>query len=173
MRVAVITSSDSGAAGTREDKSGPLIQEIVARLGGQVVSYALLPDEQEELEKAMACIADEGLADLILTTGGTGCSKRDCMPEATAAISQRNVPGIPEAIRAYSMQFTGRAMLSRGAAGIRNETMIVNLPGSPKAIQEVLEYIYPHLEHGVEILTGASFDCARDAHPHGASHGKE
>lgn len=166
MRVAVITSSDSGAAGKREDKSGPLIQEIVTRLGGKVVSYTLLPDEQEQLEAAMRSIAEEGRADLILTTGGTGCSRRDCMPEATAAVSERNVPGIPEAIRAYSMQFTGRAMLSRGAAGIRKETMIVNLPGSPKAIQEVLEYIYPHLEHGVEILTGASSDCARGAHSH-------
>ena len=166
MRVAVITSSDSGAAGMREDKSGPLIREIVTGLGGQVVSYTLLPDEQRQLEDAMKSIADSKAADLILTTGGTGCSKRDRMPEATAAVSERNVPGFPEAIRAYSMQFTGRAMLSRGAAGIRKETMIVNLPGSPKAIREVLEYIYPHLEHGVEILTGAASDCARE-HSHG------
>jgi molybdenum cofactor synthesis domain-containing protein len=126
-----------------------------------VVSYQLLPDEQPQLEEAMKAIADQGAADLILTTGGTGFSKRDCMPEATAAVSQRNVPGIPEAMRAYSMQFTGRAMLSRAAAGIREETLIVNLPGSPKAVRETLEFIYPHLEHGVEILTGAATNCAR------------
>lgn len=171
MRVAVITSSDSGAAGLREDKSGPMIQEIVTRLGGQVVSSQLLPDEQQELEEAMKRIADEGQAELILTTGGTGFSKRDCVPEATQAIIERQVPGIPEAMRAYSMQFTGRAMLSRAAAGIRKETLIVNLPGSPKAIAETLEYIYPHLVHGVEILTGAASDCARDAPSHGAPGG--
>ncbi|MCI8893869.1 MAG: MogA/MoaB family molybdenum cofactor biosynthesis protein [Lachnospiraceae bacterium] len=164
MRVAVITSSDSGAAGLREDKSGPLIQEIVTRLGAQVVSCQLLPDEQQQLEEAMRKIADEGQAELILTTGGTGFSQRDCMPEATQSVSERQVPGIPEAMRAYSMQFTGRAMLSRAAAGIRKETLIVNLPGSPKAIGETLEYIYPHLVHGVEILTGAAFDCAPSAH---------
>lgn len=178
MRVAVITSSDSGAAGAREDKSGPLIREIVTRLGGQVVSYQLLPDERQMLEEAMIKIADAGQAELILTTGGTGFSKRDCMPEATKAVTERDVPGIPEAMRAYSMQFTGRAMLSRAAAGIRRETLIVNLPGSPKAIGETLEYIYPHLVHGVEILTGEASDCARREeersrqeagrmHPHG------
>lgn len=161
MRVAVITSSDSGAAGDREDKSGPLICQIVAGLGGEVVSSHLLPDDQTILEETMKKIADEGQAELILTTGGTGFSKRDCMPEATKAVSEREVPGIPEAMRAYSMQFTGRAMLSRAAAGIRKETLIVNLPGSPKAVGETLEYIYPQLVHGVEILTGAASDCAR------------
>lgn len=161
MRVAVITSSDSGAAGDREDKSGPLICQIVTGLGGEVVSSHLLADDQDILEETMKKIADEGQAELILTTGGTGFSKRDCMPEATKAVSEREAPGIPEAMRAYSMQFTGRAMLSRAAAGIRKETLIVNLPGSPKAVGETLEYIYPQLVHGVEILTGAASDCAR------------
>ena len=161
MRVAIITSSDSGAQGMREDKSGPLIREIVEKLGATVVSYNLLPDERELLAKAMADIADNNEADLILTTGGTGFSQRDCMPEATLDIVERQTPGIPEAMRAYSMQFTGRAMLSRAMAGIRKETLIVNLPGSPKAIGETLEYIYPHLEHGIEILTGTATNCAR------------
>lgn len=170
MRIAVITSSDSGAAGLREDKSGPLIEEIVTSLGGEVVSYQLLPDEREQLAEAMRKIADEGLAELILTTGGTGFSKRDCMPEATMDVAERMVPGIPEAMRAYSMQFTGRAMLSRAAAAIRKETLIVNLPGSPKAVRETLEYIYPHIQHGVDILTGAASDCARKDHDHHEHH---
>lgn len=160
MRVAVITSSDSGAKGEREDKSGALIQEIVRQQGDEVVSYILLPDEKEQLSKKMAEIADNKEADLIVTTGGTGFSKRDCMPEATLQIIERRTPGIPEAMRAYSMQFTGRAMLSRAEAGIRKDTVIVNLPGSPKAVGETLEYIYPHLVHGIEILTGAAADCA-------------
>lgn len=161
MRVAIITSSDSGAKGLREDVSGPLIQRIVEGLGATVVSYELLPDEREQLAEAMRKIADEGKADLILTTGGTGFSMRDCMPEATLDVVERQVPGIPEAMRAYSMQFTGRAMLSRAMAGIRKETLIVNLPGSPKAVGETLEYIFPQLVHGVEILTGAASDCGR------------
>lgn len=161
MRVAIITSSDSGAKGLREDVSGPLIQRIVEGLGATVVSYELLPDEREQLAEAMRRIADEGKADLILTTGGTGFSMRDCMPEATLDVVERQVPGIPEAMRAYSMQFTGRAMLSRAMAGIRKETLIVNLPGSPKAVGETLEYIFPQLVHGVEILTGAAADCGR------------
>ena len=109
----------------------------------------------------MAQIADEDRAELILTTGGTGFSPRDCTPEATEDICERRVPGIPEAMRAYSMQFTGRAMLSRQAAGIRKGTLIVNLPGSPKAVRECLEYILPHLGHGIDILRGDASNCAR------------
>lgn len=161
MRVAIITSSDSGAKGLREDKSGSLIRSVVEGFGDIVVSYTLLPDERGQLAETMAEIADKGLADLILTTGGTGFSMRDCMPEATLDVVKRLVPGIPEAMRAYSMQFTGRAMLSRAMAGIRERTLIVNLPGSPKAVEETLEYIYPQLVHGIEILTGAATDCAR------------
>lgn len=175
MRVAIITSSDSGAKGTREDKSGPLIREIVEGLGAEVVSYILLADEREQLAKTMAKIADTGQAELILTTGGTGFSPRDCMPEATLDIVERQVPGIPEAMRAYSMQFTGRAMLSRAMAGIRKQTLIVNLPGSPKAVSETLEYIYPQLVHGIDILTGTASDCARkdEVHEHGSVTGKD
>lgn len=161
MRVAVITSSDSGYEGKREDQSGPCIQEIVKNFGAQVVYVNLLPDTQELLEAELKKICDEGCADLILTTGGTGFSVRDCMPEATLAVSERVVPGIPEAMRAYSLQFTKRAMLSRAAAGIRKQTLIVNLPGSPKAVRECLEYIFPELQHGIDILTGAAVNCAR------------
>ena len=161
MRAAVITSSDSGYAGEREDRSGPLIRGILEANGYEVVYSTVLPDEREILAKEMARIADEGLAELILTTGGTGFSSRDCMPEATMDVAERAVPGIPEAMRAYSMTITPRAMLSRAAAGIRKSTLIINLPGSPKAVRESLEYILPALGHGLEILTGRASDCAR------------
>ena len=160
MRAAVITSSDSGYAGKREDLSGPVIREILEENGYEVVHSILLPDDREMLSKEMARIADEGVPQLLLTTGGTGFSPRDCMPEATADVMERAVPGIPEAIRAYSMTITPRAMLSRAAAGIRKSTLIINLPGSPKAVRESLEYILPALGHGLEILTGAASDCA-------------
>lgn len=160
-RVAVITASDSGFHGEREDKSAPVIEEIVSKEGYQVVKKLLLPDDLEMLANAMREIADNGEADLILTTGGTGFSSRDVMPEATLAVAERIVPGIPEAMRAYSMQFTKRAMLSRAAAGIRRKTLIINMPGSPKAVRECLEYIVSELNHGLEILLGEAGNCAR------------
>ena len=160
-RVAIITSSDSGYAGQREDKSGPVIAQLVTDAGYQVVHTVLLPDERAMLSAEMARIADEDIADLILTTGGTGFSPRDCMPEATADIIQRSVPGIPEAMRYLSLQITPRAMLSRASAGIRAGTLIVNLPGSPKAVTECLEYILPAMGHGLEILRGDASNCAR------------
>lgn len=160
-RAAIITSSDKGYRGEREDLSGPAIREILEREGYQVVSMDILPDDREMLSGRMAEIADDGLADLILTTGGTGFSPRDVMPEATEDVIDRRVPGIPEAIRAYSMTITKRAMLSRASAGIRRKTLIINLPGSPKAVQESLEFIIDTLEHGLEILTGEALDCAR------------
>ncbi|MCI9599131.1 MAG: MogA/MoaB family molybdenum cofactor biosynthesis protein [Lachnospiraceae bacterium] len=160
MRAAIITSSDSGYAGEREDLSGPVIRELLEENGYEVVHSILLPDDRKMLAKEMARIADEGVAELLLTTGGTGFSPRDCMPEATADIVERPAPGIPEAIRAYSMTITPRAMLSRAAAGIRKSTLIINLPGSPKAVRESLEYILPALGHGLEILTGTASDCA-------------
>ena len=161
VRAAIITSSDSGYRGEREDVSGKTIQYILEAPGFQGVSMVLLPDEQRMLSDRMREIADSSEADLILTTGGTGFSPRDCMPEATRAVVEREVPGIPEAMRAYSLQFTKRAMLSRAAAGIRKSTLIINLPGSPKAVSECLEYIITELEHGIEILTGQTGNCAR------------
>ena len=160
-RVAIITSSDMGFQGKREDLSGPAIKEIAEREGYQVVSMDILPDDRAMLSRRIAEIADENQAELILTTGGTGFSPRDVMPEATEDITERKVPGIPEAIRAYSMTITKRAMLSRATAGIRKKTLIINLPGSPKAVKESLEYIIGALDHGIEIMTGEAGNCAR------------
>ena len=160
-RTAIITSSDSGYAGEREDLSGPVIKEIVEKAGYQVVSMDLLPDDRKMLSDRMKEIADNNMAELILTTGGTGFSPRDVMPEATEDIIERRVPGIPEAMRAYSMTITKRAMLSRASAGIRKKTLIINLPGSPKAVRESLEYIIDALDHGIEIMTGEAGNCAR------------
>ncbi len=160
-RVAILVSSDAGYRGEREDKSGPEIRRIAEENGYEVVSVTILPDEQELLEQELKRVADENIADLLLTTGGTGFSARDCMPEATMAVTERMVPGIPEAMRAYSMQFTKRAMLSRAAAGIRKRTLILNLPGSPKAVRECLEYVISELGHGIEILTGEAENCGQ------------
>ncbi len=159
MRAAVITSSDSGYEGKREDISGPVIVKMLEEAGYEVVHTILLPDERKMLADEMARIADENIADLVLTTGGTGFSPRDCMPEATMDIAERMVPGIPEAMRYYSLSITPRAMLSRAAACIRKKTLIINLPGSPKAVRESLEYIMPSLMHGLEIMTGDATNC--------------
>ena len=161
MNAAIITASDSGYAGQREDLSGPATREMITAAGYTVVKSLLLPDDRQMLKEAMAQIADHNEACLILTTGGTGFSQRDCMPEATMDVAERLVPGIPEAMRAYSMQITKRAMLSRAACGIRKNTLIINLPGSPKAVRECLEYILPELKHGLEILLGEASNCAR------------
>jgi molybdenum cofactor synthesis domain-containing protein len=159
-RVAIITVSDRCSKGEREDTSGNVIREIVESYGYKAASYAILPDEQALLEKEMARLCDEGLADLILTTGGTGFSCRDRTPEATLAIAERVVPGIPEAMRMQGMGITKRAMLSRAVAVIRGKTLIINLPGSPKAVRENLEFIIGELKHGLDILTGSTGDCA-------------
>ena len=160
-RVAVITSSDKGYRGEREDLSGPAVKEIVEAAGYQVVSMNILPDDREMLSARMAEIADLGLAELILTTGGTGFSQRDVTPEATEDVIERRVPGIPEAMRAFSMTITKRAMLSRATAGIRKKTLIINLPGSPKAVRESLEVVMDSLGHGIEILVGEAGECGR------------
>ena len=160
-RAAIITASDSGYRGEREDLSGPAIKEILEREGYEVISMDIRPDDQVMLAGKLQEIADSEKAELILTTGGTGFSERDVTPEATEEVIERKVPGIPEAIRAYSMTITKRAMLSRATAGIRGKTLIVNLPGSPKAVRESLEYIIDALAHGLEILSGEARDCAR------------
>ncbi|MCL2880586.1 MAG: MogA/MoaB family molybdenum cofactor biosynthesis protein [Treponema sp.] len=156
---AIITVSDKGAAGKREDESGKLIQKIMEDSGYLLASYIILPDEQALLEKEMKHICDEGLADLILTTGGTGFSPRDRTPEATIAVAERLAPGIPEAMRMQSMAITKKSMLSRAAAAIRGKTLIINLPGSPKAVRENLEFIVSELDHGLGILTGRDGEC--------------
>ena len=161
FKAAIITASDKGSKGEREDLSGPAIKEIIEPEGYEVTVYKVLPDDQETLENEMKRIADEGLADIIFTTGGTGFSMRDVTPEATIAVCDRLVPGIPEAMRAYSMTITPKGMVSRAAAGIRKQTLIVNMPGSPKAVKESLEYIIGPLRHGLEILLGEASECAR------------
>lgn len=161
FRVAVITSSDSGFAGEREDVSGPLISRISRDYGYDIVHETILPDDMAILYDEMKYICDNNIADLILTTGGTGFSQRDCMPEATEKVAERMVPGIPEAMRAYSLQITKRAMLSRAACGIRKSTLILNLPGSPKAVEECLTFVLPEIEHGLKILIGSESNCAR------------
>lgn len=160
-RVGIITSSDKGAAGEREDLSGPAIRELLPEEQYEVVSYHIVPDEKEELVRELIRLCDEEGCHLVLTTGGTGFSKRDVTPEATMEAAERMAPGIAEALRAYSMTITKRAMLSRAVSGIRGNTLIVNLPGSPKAVRESLEYLLDTLPHGLDILLGNTGECAR------------
>lgn len=158
-RAAIICASDRCFQGLREDASSPIIAEMLTGQGYEITATVMLPDEYEALQKTMANIADEGSADLIVTTGGTGLAPRDITPEATAAVIDRAVPGIPEAMRAESMKITPHGMLSRGIAGIRKRTLIINLPGSPKAVKENLSYILPALDHALLMLTGGTQDC--------------
>ncbi len=161
-RVGIITASDKGYAGTRKDLSGPAIEEVVAKFKAfKIDKKMILPDDKELLADTMRKMADEDHLDLILTTGGTGFSKRDVTPEATLSVIERRAPGIPEAMRSISFQVTPRAMLSRAEAGIRGNTVIINLPGSPRSIEEVLQYILPSIEHGLDILQGKDAECAR------------
>ncbi len=160
-RVGIITSSDKGAAGEREDLSGPAIREMLPGDRYEVVSYRVIPDEKEQLMREMIRLCDEEGCHLVLTTGGTGFARRDVTPEATVQVADRLAPGIAEAIRAYSMTITKRAMLSRAVSAIRGTTLIVNLPGSPKAVKESLEYLLDTLPHGLDILLGDAGECAR------------
>ena len=161
LRAAVITLSDKGSRGEREDKSGPLIVEMLTATGYKVEEALLLPDDAAQLKTQLLRLADARQVNLILTTGGTGFSPRDITPEATLAVADRNAPGIAEAMRYHSLSITPRGMLSRAASVLRGKTLIVNLPGSPKAVQENLEYILPSLEHGLRIAAGLDGECAR------------
>lgn len=154
LTAAVLTASDRAFRGEREDKSGPKIAELLVAAGYRIGSRMLLPDDEDGLVEALTYLADKEQPDVIFTTGGTGFSPRDRMPEATRRVMERDVPGIAEGIRAYSMKITPRAMLSRAVSVIRGKTLIVNLPGSPKAVAECLEYLLPALEHGLRILAG-------------------
>ena len=158
---AIITLSDKGAAGEREDKSGPLIQEMLMKEGYDVIETLLLPDGEQPLKHQLMRLADQRQVNVIFTTGGTGFAERDVTPEATLAVADRNAPGIAEAIRAYSMQITPRAMLSRAVSVMRGQTLIINLPGSPKAVKESLEFLLPSLAHGIQIMKGEAGECAR------------
>lgn len=161
LRAAVITLSDKGSIGERVDTSGPRAAELLAQAGYEVVEQVLLPDVQAKIERELKRLADRRQVDIILTTGGTGMAPRDVTPEATLAVATRNVPGIAEAIRAGSLAITKRAMLSRGVSVLRNNTLIVNLPGSKKAVEEALELVLPTLEHGIRLAKGTDGECGR------------
>ncbi len=159
--VGVITASDKASQGQRVDESGQLIQKMMTEAGYQLVKIVIVEDDREKLKTAMIEMADEDKCSLILTTGGTGFGPRDITPEATLDVAHRMAPGIAEAIRNYSMTITKRAMLSRGTSVIRNQSLIINLPGSPKAVQESLEFILSELQHGLDILNEQAEECAR------------
>ena len=163
MKVGILTVSDKGARGEREDRSGPAIREMIEAAGGEVVRVKIVPDEREEIRAALLLWSDEGL-DLVLTTGGTGFSPRDGTPEATKSVIERETPGLPEAMRRAGAEKTPTAMLSRAAAGIRKATLIVNLPGSEKAVRESLAVLLPALPHAIEILSGKASECGDPRH---------
>ena len=160
-QAAVITLSDKGSQGLRQDESGPVIVKRLEQEGYDVVETILLPDGRDELEQHLRQLADQRQVDLILTTGGTGFGQRDVTPESTIAVADRQVPGIAEAIRAASMKVTQRAMLSRAVSVIRKKTLIINLPGSPKACQECMDVFLETIPHGLDLLRGGVSDCAR------------
>ncbi len=163
IRVAILTVSDKGAAGQREDLSGPAVREVLAPLQPDIVAAEVVPDDRQQIAGRLVHYSDVLKCQLVLTTGGTGFSPRDVTPEATLDIIQRPVPGIPEAMRAAGLAQTPMAMISRAAAGIRNRTLIINLPGSPRAVRENLETILPVLPHALEILSGQGGECGTKA----------
>ena len=161
IQAAIITMSDSRSQSTEKaDESGAGIKEILEAKDYEVVHYELISDDLDGIKNSLIRVCDQNIS-LVLTTGGTGLSKRDNTPEATKAVIEKEVQGISEAMRYHSLQITPRAMLSRGVSGIRQNSLIINLPGSPKAVRENLEYIIPSLRHGLEILRGEASNCAR------------
>lgn len=161
FKVAIITLSDKGYEGKREDETGPKLKEYVENNGQySVVSYTLIKDDSEMLKQELIRICDQNIADLVLTNGGTGFSKRDITPEATKAILEKEIPGISEYMRMKSSEITKKAILSRGVSGIRNNSIIINLPGSPKGAIENLSFVIDSLDHGIDILKGEATECA-------------
>jgi len=158
--VGILTISDKGSRGERDDLSGPEIQKKISSLPAQVVAYEIIPDEEELIFRKLAEYADQKKVDLILTTGGTGLSPRDVTPEATRRAIHREIPGIAEVMRSEGMKLTPMAMLSRPVDGIRYRSLIINLPGSPRAARENLSFILPALKHAIEKAQGDPADCA-------------
>ena len=152
--VGILTISDKGSQGQRHDKSGELVRDSLFKLDSSVIKYEIIPDEQEVIASKLAEWADKAGVDVILTTGGTGLSQRDVTPEATLAVIDKSVPGFAEAMRIKSLEKTPMAMLSRATAGVRGKCLIINLPGSPKAVRECLEVVLPAIPHAVEIIKG-------------------
>ncbi len=165
--VGILTISDKGWRGEREDKSSEVIREMVSGLGAQVAEYDIVPDERDFISRRLMEWADAGTLDLVLTTGGTGLAERDVTPEATLAVIDRPVPGLAEAMRVETLEKTPLAMLSRAVAGIRKRTLIINLPGSPRGVEECLQAILPALPHAIEVIKGEAGECAsREDLPH-------
>jgi len=160
IQAAILTISDRGSRGEREDKSGPTVKEILEKAGFSIVQLEVLPDEQHCIEQRLRYLADGACLDLVVTTGGTGVSPQDVTPDATLAVIDRQIPGMAEAMRAASLAKTPHAMLSRAVAGIRGQTLIINLPGSVKAAQENLEVLIPALKHALEKIQGDMSECA-------------
>ena len=160
IKVGILTVSDKGSRGEREDQSGKTIEEMVKRIKGEVKYYQIIPDEKKIIQRELLKAVDELGLDLIFTTGGTGLGKRDVTPEATLAVIEKEVPGISEIIRSESFKKTNRGVLSRGISGIRKESLIINLPGSPKGVKESLEIILEAIPHGIEILKSQTTECA-------------
>jgi molybdopterin adenylyltransferase len=160
-RIGIIIASDKGFSGERADECGRVISAAFPKDEYEVAKYEIVPDEREVIAECLRNYSDNLNIDLVFTSGGTGMSPRDITPEATLDVIDRLVPGIPEAMRQKSLEITDRAMLSRAAAGIRNQTLIINLPGSPKAVKECLEVITPVLDHALETLKGEAGECAR------------
>jgi molybdenum cofactor synthesis domain-containing protein len=154
ITAAILTISDRSSRGEREDKSGPVIQELLESINAEIKDYRIVPDEKDVIADAMMEFADKIEVDLIVSTGGTGLAPRDVTPEATLEVIGRRVPGIEEAMRAESIKITPHGMLSRAIAGIRNRTLIINLPGSPKAVRETLSVVLPAIPHAIEIMRG-------------------
>jgi molybdopterin adenylyltransferase len=161
IRAAIITLSDKGSKGEREDESGMVIREMIGALGASVEYYTILPDEKQAIADALTRLSDCGRIDLVLTTGGTGVAPRDVTPEATLSVIDRELPGMAEAMRAESLRKTPHAMISRAVAGIRKQTLVINLPGSPRAVRENLAVILPALVHTIEKIKGDPSDCAK------------
>jgi molybdenum cofactor synthesis domain-containing protein len=162
IRAGVVTVSDKGYAGEREDSSGPLLSELLRRLGIEVVSQTIVPDERDEIEKLLRSLADETRVDLVVTTGGTGPAPRDVTPEATLAVIDREMPGLAEVLRFEGYRRTPMAVLSRGVSGIRGATLIVNLPGNPKAVREGMESLSPILRHAIKMLRGVDTEHGQE-----------
>ena len=162
FKVAILTISDRGSKGEREDASGPLIAQMVKELPGEVIHSEIIPDEKGQIAEALRRSADQLKADLVLTTGGTGLSPRDVTPDATLEVIGKEVPGFAEAMRAESLKKTPHAMISRAVVGIRGATLIVNLPGSPKSVRENLSVILPALPHALSKLKGDPSECAQE-----------